>query len=52
MKPDIAADARGAFDVIKAGGSCIFPVDVGYTFVGGMAEPLRPTSRSKTTDRS
>jgi tRNA A37 threonylcarbamoyladenosine synthetase subunit TsaC/SUA5/YrdC len=40
MKPDIAADARGAFDVIKAGGSCIFPVDVGYTFVGGSQAAL------------
>jgi len=40
MKPDITADARCAFDVIKTGGSCIFPVDVGYTFVGGSQEAL------------
>ena len=40
MTPDIAADARVAFDVLKAGGAVIFPVDVGYTFIGGSRQAL------------
>lgn len=47
MQPDIAADARRAFDVIKGGGACIFPVDVGYTFVGGSHEALMRIFRAK-----
>lgn len=37
---NIEADARRCFDVVKAGGTAIFPVDVGYTIVGGSREAL------------
>lgn len=40
-RPDIKGDARRAMDVIKGGGGVIFPVDVGYTFIGGSAPVLK-----------
>ena len=40
-RPDIKGDARRAMDVIKGGGGVIFPVDVGYTFIGGSAPTLQ-----------
>ena len=40
-RPDIAGDARRAFDVIRAGGVGILPMDVGYTALGGCAEALK-----------
>lgn len=40
-RPDIKGDARRAMDVIKGGGGVIFPVDVGYTFIGGSAKTLQ-----------
>ena len=40
-RPDIAGDARRAFDVIGAGGVGILPMDVGYTALGGCAEALK-----------
>lgn len=45
--PNIATDARKAFDVLKQGGIAIFPVDVGYTIAGGSAESLERIFRAK-----
>ena len=39
-RPDIAGDARRAFDIVRAGGSAILPMDVGYSIVGGSAAAL------------
>jgi tRNA A37 threonylcarbamoyladenosine synthetase subunit TsaC/SUA5/YrdC len=44
---DIKGDARRAFDVIKAGGGVIFPVDVGYTFIGGSRDTLQRIFKAK-----
>jgi tRNA A37 threonylcarbamoyladenosine synthetase subunit TsaC/SUA5/YrdC len=44
---DIAGDARRAFDVAKAGGIVIFPVDVGYSMIGGSREALQKVFRTK-----
>ncbi len=38
---NIPADARRAFETLKAGGIAIFPVDVGYTIAGGSHASLR-----------
>lgn len=40
-RPDIAGDARKAFDVIRAGGIGILPMDVGYSAIGGSADALK-----------
>ena len=40
-RPDIAGDARRAFDVIRAGGIGILPMDVGYSIIGGSADSLQ-----------
>ena len=40
-RPDIAGDARRAFDVIRAGGIGILPMDVGYSIIGGSAAALK-----------
>lgn len=40
-RPDIAGDARRAFDAIKAGGIAILPMDVGYSVIGGGADALK-----------
>ena len=40
-RPDIAGDARRAFDAIAAGGIGILPMDVGYSIVGGSADSLQ-----------
>ena len=39
-RPDIAGDARRAFDVIRSGGIGILPMDVGYSVIGGSAASL------------
>ena len=39
-RPDVAGDARRAFDVIKSGGIGILPMDVGYSVIGGSAASL------------
>lgn len=44
---DIKGDARRAFDVIKNGGGVIFPVDVGYTFIGGSRDALQRIFKTK-----
>ena len=46
-RPDIAGDARRAFDVIGAGGVGILPMDVGYTALGGCAEALKRIFEAK-----
>ncbi len=46
-RPDIAGDARRAFDVIKGGGIAILPMDVGYSIVGGSAESLKRIFEAK-----
>src|SRR5262249_41926812 len=38
---DVAADARGAFDALKAGGIAIVPNDIGYSILGGSGAALR-----------
>jgi tRNA A37 threonylcarbamoyladenosine synthetase subunit TsaC/SUA5/YrdC len=38
---DVAADARTAFDVLKAGGIAIVPNDIGYSILGGSGPALR-----------
>jgi tRNA A37 threonylcarbamoyladenosine synthetase subunit TsaC/SUA5/YrdC len=45
--PNLAADARRAFDTLKAGGIAIFPVDVGYTIAGGSQAALQRIFRTK-----
>ena len=40
-RPDIAADARRAFDVLQAGGTAILPMDVGYSLIGGSETALK-----------
>lgn len=44
---DIKGDARRAFDIVKEGGAAIFPVDVGYTMIGGSDESLQRIFRTK-----
>lgn len=34
MLPDIRADARRAFDVLRSGGIALFPIDTGYALMG------------------
>ena len=46
-RPDIAGDARRAFDVIGAGGVGILPMDVGYTALGGCTEALKRIFEAK-----
>ena len=46
-RPDIAGDARRAFDIIAAGGVGILPMDVGYTALGGCAEALQRIFEAK-----
>src|SRR5262249_26128201 len=38
---DVAADARKAFDALKAGGIAIVPNDIGYSILGGSGLALR-----------
>ena len=38
---DIVADARKAFDALKAGGIAIVPNDIGYSILGGSGPALR-----------
>lgn len=40
-KPDVAGDARKAFEVMKSGGIAIMPMDVGYSAIGGSAAALK-----------
>jgi len=47
MRPDIAGDARRVVDVVKAGGVCVFPTDVGYAGVGGCEAALMRFFRAK-----
>ena len=44
---DIDGDARRAFEVLKAGGIAIFPVDVGYTIAGGSRAALQRIFKTK-----
>ena len=46
-RPDIAGDARRAFDVIRAGGIGILPMDVGYSVIGGSAASLKRIFETK-----
>jgi tRNA A37 threonylcarbamoyladenosine synthetase subunit TsaC/SUA5/YrdC len=39
-RPDVNADARRAFDVLKSGGTEILPMDVGYSIIGGSTASL------------
>ncbi len=43
----IQNDARRAFDVLKAGGIAIIPMDVGYTCAGGSGKALREIFKIK-----
>ena len=47
MRLDIAGDARRILDVVKAGGVCVFPTDVGYAGVGGCEAALMRFFRAK-----
>ncbi|HUT51487.1 MAG TPA: Sua5/YciO/YrdC/YwlC family protein [Alphaproteobacteria bacterium] len=44
---DIAGDARRAFDVLKAGGIAILPMDVGYSLIGGGEAALKRIFETK-----
>ncbi len=46
-RPDIAADAQRAFDVLGAGGIAILPMDVGYSLIGGSEAALEKIFRTK-----
>ncbi|MGQ0664521.1 MAG: Sua5/YciO/YrdC/YwlC family protein [Pseudomonadota bacterium] len=43
----IEADARRAFDVLKAGGIAILPNDVGYSIIGGSTAALKTIFEAK-----
>ena len=45
-------DARRAFDVLKAGGIAIIPMDVGYTCAGGSGEALQKIFNTKQRQSS
>ncbi|MEX0343922.1 MAG: Sua5/YciO/YrdC/YwlC family protein [Rhizobiaceae bacterium] len=40
-RPDVAADAKAAFDVLRNGGVTILPMDVGYSLIGGSEAALK-----------
>jgi len=44
---DIGADARRAFETLKAGGIAIFPNDVGYALMGGSTAAVETINRTK-----
>ena len=44
---DLEADARRAFDALKAGGIAIVPNDVGYSILGGSGPALRRIFETK-----
>lgn len=46
-RPDIAGDARRAFDVLQAGGTAILPMDVGYSLIGGSEAALKRIFEAK-----
>lgn len=46
-RPDIAADAKRAFDILKAGGTAILPMDVGYSLIGGSEAALSTIFETK-----
>lgn len=46
-RPDIASDARKAFDVLKNGGTAILPMDVGYSLIGGSDKALAAIFKTK-----
>lgn len=46
-RPNTNDDAQRAFDVIKAGGIGILPMDVGYSAIGGSAKALRTIFETK-----
>jgi tRNA A37 threonylcarbamoyladenosine synthetase subunit TsaC/SUA5/YrdC len=45
--PDVRADARRAFDVIKSGGIALIPNDTGYAMCGGSNEALQRIFNTK-----
>ena len=47
MRPDIAGDARRAFDVLQNGGIAVLPMDVGYSLIGGSEAALATIFRTK-----
>lgn len=40
-RPDVKGDAARAFDVLKAGGAAILPMNVGYSLIGGSEAALK-----------
>ena len=48
----IENDARRAFDVLKAGGIAIIPMDVGYTCAGGSGQALQKIFNTKQRQSS
>lgn len=46
-RPDIAADANTAFEVLKNGGITILPMDVGYSLIGGSEKALATIFNTK-----
>ena len=38
--PDVKGDAARAFDVLRAGGIAVLPMDVGYSLIGGSEAAL------------
>lgn len=44
---DVEADARRAFDILKAGGIAILPNEVGYSLIGGSAAALKRIFETK-----
>lgn len=43
----IQSDARRAFEVLRAGGVAVLPMDVGYSLIGGSARALERIFRTK-----
>lgn len=46
-RPNIAEDARHAFAVLRAGGTAILPMDVGYSLIGGSEAALSTIFETK-----
>ena len=51
-RPDIASDARAAFDVLRDGGVAILPMDVGYSLIGGSETALKTIFDTKGRTKS
>ncbi|MEM9199360.1 MAG: Sua5/YciO/YrdC/YwlC family protein [Pseudomonadota bacterium] len=52
-RPDIAGDAKRAFELLQAGGAAILPMDVGYSLIGGSEAALQRifTAKGRSSEK-